>query len=531
MKFTDEQKELLALLPQELKNSKELTDSAKLVLSNIIFLYGMEDAQKNGYVYRTNFKMMEETGIKSEHTLIGAVRLLELLGYAETKRGKRNEASTYKLLINCSNDCSNNCSNDCSNKCSNKCSNNCSNNSENCSNEVKTLQNQVLLLQKQVVLLQKEIENLKNCSKKCSTDIDIDEDIDKDITTGTIDMKDLGPKVTEIEKENKKEKVNEMSDNGTSVMKNAVLNEMEREAKNNEMKTSTSDDQNKNEVKVNSPKVRPSSNKDNNTGGKVYIPKNYDVNSPTSHSEDDMTFEEYTEYDLKERGLTPSVGLTKNTTSSDSKTNNKVNSPKVRPSSNKTSNKATGDVQSSEMEQLPTNDIKTQPDAKEVAQTEREAKIASIMTNIELDKDGMLKAKNQMQFDASFADFKHNLSNLQHLVSDEAYQNFRSTQGKWWNATVKYLIWYKNPNKKPTKPTVEQMGNYQYHLDSMRIAQKIEDMENALNRMENWFEKMEQLYTKTVMQQYWQKFENDCASVKRSNPIFEEWQKKMSQMA
>jgi hypothetical protein len=220
MKFTDDQKELLALLPKELKNSKELTDSAKLVLSNIIFLYGMEDAQKNGYVFRTNFKMMEETGIKSEHTLIGAVRLLELLGYAETKRGKRNEASTYKLLINCSNNCSNK-------------SENCSN---NCSNEIKTLQNEVLLLQKQVVLLQKEIENLKNCSKKCSTDIDIDEDIDKDITTGILDMKDLGPKVTEIEKENKKEKVNEM--------KNAVLNEMER--KDNEMITSTSGERNTN---------------------------------------------------------------------------------------------------------------------------------------------------------------------------------------------------------------------------------------------------------------------------------------------
>lgn len=331
------------------------------------------------------------------------------------------------------------------------------------------------------------------------------------ITTGILDMKDLGPTVIE-DKENKKEKVNEM--------KNAVLNGMKR--KDNETLTSTSDDQNKNEVKVDSPKVMPSSKiEDNNTGGKVYIPKNYEVNSPTSPSEDDMTFDEYTEYDLRKRGLT----------SSDNTTDNKVDSPKVKPSSNETSNKATGDVQTTKVEQLPTNDIKTQPVAKEVAKTEREAKIASIMTNIELDKDGMLKAKSQMQFDASFADFKHSLANLKHLVSDEAYQNYRSTQVNWWKATVKYLVWYKDQDKKPTKPTVEQMGNYQYHLDSMRIAQKIEDMENALNRMSVWFEKMEQLYTKTVMQEYWQKFESDCASVKRSNPIFEEWQKKMNQTA
>lgn len=158
MKFTDEQKELLAILPKTLKNSKELTDSSKLVLSNIIFLYGIEEAQKNGFVYRTNTKMMEETGIKSEHTLIVAIRHLELLGIIETKRGKRKEASTYKLLKNCSETLKN---------CSNKCS------------EIETLQNQVLLLQKDIVLLQKDIENLKNCSKKCSTDTDIDINIDK----------------------------------------------------------------------------------------------------------------------------------------------------------------------------------------------------------------------------------------------------------------------------------------------------------------------------------------------------------------
>lgn len=158
MKFTDEQKELLAILPKTLKNSKELTDSSKLVLSNIIFLYGIEEAQNNGFVYRTNTKMMEETGIKSEHTLIVAIRHLELLGIIETKRGKRKEASTYKLLKNCSETLKN---------CSNKCS------------EIETLQNQVLLLQKDIVLLQKDIDNLKNCSKKCSTDTDIDINIDK----------------------------------------------------------------------------------------------------------------------------------------------------------------------------------------------------------------------------------------------------------------------------------------------------------------------------------------------------------------
>lgn len=253
MKFTDEQKELLAILPKTLKNSKELTDSSKLVLSNIIFLYGMEEAQNNGFVYRTNTKMMEETGIKSEHTLIVAIRHLELLGIIETKRGKRKEASTYKLLKNCSETLKN---------CSNKCS------------EIETLQNQVLLLQKDIVLLQKEIENLKNCSKKCSTDTETDKEIDidkapvdnvtevtlhennkiKNINIKTSDEVTLhDEEVNNDLKLNDMKKENEMSDNGTNAM-NAISEQSERQArenessgcgKENEMTTSTPGDKNK----------------------------------------------------------------------------------------------------------------------------------------------------------------------------------------------------------------------------------------------------------------------------------------------
>ena len=233
MKFTDEQKELLAILPKTLKNSKELTDSSKLVLSNIIFLYGIEEAQKNGFVYRTNTKMMEETGIKSEHTLIVAIRHLELLGIIETKRGKRKEASTYKLLKNCSETLKN-------------CSKNCS--------EIETLQNQVLLLQKEIVLLQKEIENLKNCSKKCSTDTDKEIDIDKDkvpvddVTEVTLHennkIKNINIKTSdevtlqdeEVNNDlklNDMKKENEMSDNGTNAM-NAISEQSERQARENE---------------------------------------------------------------------------------------------------------------------------------------------------------------------------------------------------------------------------------------------------------------------------------------------------------
>ena len=308
-------------------------------------------------------------------------------------------------------------------------------------------------------------------------------------TTGILDLKDLGPKVTEEKKENNiKEKVNEMK----------------RE----------------DEVKVTGVEVRPSSNEDdnNNTGGKVYIPKNYEVNSPTSLSNDDMSFDEYLEHDLERRGLTSIVGQTKTT------------------SSTGTVYKAAGDVKTPSMGNLSIQSEKTQPEgfktqnnAKEVAKTEREAKIASIMSNVELDKDGMLKAKTQTEFDMYFADFKRNLANLQNLASFEAYNNYRSMQGKWWKATVKYLTWFKDPKKQPkqpSKPTVEEMGNYQYHLESMYISKTVADMEKALNRMTNWFNRMGCKYNEEVMSKYYQKFELDCKSVRRTNPIFVEWQYK-----
>lgn len=474
MKFTQTQKELLAMLPQDLQNSKELTDSAKLVLGNIIFLYGMEYAQNNGYVFRTNIKMMEETGIKSEHTLIFAIKKLESLGFIETKRGKRKEASTYKLIKNCSNNlekCSNNCS-----ETQQKCSNNCS--------EIETLQNQLLLLQKEIVLLQKEIENIKKCSnnfKNCSTesDTDIETDIDKEKynNKSILEHKDLVRIVTEEnkkEKNNKKEKVSEME-----------LND-----------------------KVTSTQVHPSSlNEDNKSGvsdKNIYIPKNTD-SSITSPSDDDMDMESYTSMDLEKRGI------------KERKRTSTVNA-----------NKATGDVENTSMNNLSTSVEKTQPDAKEVAKTESEAKIASIMSNIDLDKEGMLKAKSQMQFDAYFYDFKSKLANLQHLVSEEAYKNYRKIQGKWWKATVKYLKYFKDAKKpqQPQQPTTGELKYYQYHLESMFIAKSVDDMDKALNQMSKWFEKMNGAYSSSVMEKYEERFAEDCARVAKTNPIFKEWQNK-----
>lgn len=201
-----------------------------------------------------------------------------------------------------------------------------------------------------------------------------------------------------------------------------------------------------------------------------------------------------------------------------------ANTENVVTAQSQTACNAVGDVKSTSMGNLSTKEEKTQQNVREVAKTEREVKIASIMKNIELYKTGMLNAKTQIEFDAYFEDFKTNLQKMKALASTEAYNNYRSQQGKWWRETVQHLKFYNNKTQQPTAPTVEDMGDYQYHLESMYISKTVEDMTNAINRMANWFGRMESKYSENVMEKYLEKFQLDCKSVSRTNPIFQKWQ-------
>lgn len=95
-KFTENQRELIALLPQGLPT---LTDGAKLVLGQIIMLYGTDFAQANGYVYRSTTDMMKDTEISSKTTLARANRLLSQLGLMTVKSGSHQTrtANEYRL--------------------------------------------------------------------------------------------------------------------------------------------------------------------------------------------------------------------------------------------------------------------------------------------------------------------------------------------------------------------------------------------------------------------------------------------------
>lgn len=94
--FSQEQKELIALLPDGLP---KMTDGAKLVLSNIIYLYGTDFAKENGYVFRSTDDMLKDTGISSKTTLSRANRQLTLLGLMTVKSGsyESRTANEYRL--------------------------------------------------------------------------------------------------------------------------------------------------------------------------------------------------------------------------------------------------------------------------------------------------------------------------------------------------------------------------------------------------------------------------------------------------
>lgn len=100
MKLTEEQRELIALIPKAIRKSKEYTDATKLILGQIDFMHGTDFAEVNGYVFCSDKKMAKETGI-SDRQVRRVVKILVNEGLITTKRGDRTKegkvASKYWL--------------------------------------------------------------------------------------------------------------------------------------------------------------------------------------------------------------------------------------------------------------------------------------------------------------------------------------------------------------------------------------------------------------------------------------------------
>lgn len=89
-----EMKELMALLPSNIKSTKEFTTKTKLVIAQLILMNGLDKVKNDGYFFITNQKLVEELGI-TEKTIIKILRNLEELNFINRKVGKRGEASEY----------------------------------------------------------------------------------------------------------------------------------------------------------------------------------------------------------------------------------------------------------------------------------------------------------------------------------------------------------------------------------------------------------------------------------------------------
>lgn len=91
IKLTQQQMELIALLPKAIRQSKDFTNAQKLVLGNIIEWYGTEFSKRNDYMYRSDDEMMSDTGIKDRNTIRRAIRLWEEEGLITVMRGYRSK--------------------------------------------------------------------------------------------------------------------------------------------------------------------------------------------------------------------------------------------------------------------------------------------------------------------------------------------------------------------------------------------------------------------------------------------------------
>ena len=272
-----------------------------------------------------------------------------------------------------------------------------------------------------------------------------------------LELKDLGPKVTEDKKENKiKEKVNEM--------RNAVLNEMEREVKDNEIQTSTPDEKNTNF----NAKEPVYGNLTDDLFDEIFGEENEMSDNGTSEMNSKSEMKCNVQHNINEM-TTSTQGNIINSNSDNGE--NKVQSGKVITNCSiftencpkpyltpqipltplSSPNKAAGCVENTSMDNLYTSTEKTQPDAKEVAKTQNNAySIQEWMTEYE---KLLLQVENTDIEDVRF-----------NSILDEGiklFESFPKNKGNYQRAMQDLRYWAANKlDFKKTFKISEQWGKY-----------------------------------------------------------------------
>lgn len=91
------QTNLISLVPSDIRKSKELTKSDKILLGQLVFLYGMNKAKENGYVFRTNALLKEDTQLSKRSVSLAISHLIAYGAINRTVGSRADGASVYTL--------------------------------------------------------------------------------------------------------------------------------------------------------------------------------------------------------------------------------------------------------------------------------------------------------------------------------------------------------------------------------------------------------------------------------------------------
>ena len=216
------QNDFYEILPNYIKETKDLTIGSKNVLAALLFLNNNEYSKENGFFYRSNEDLITDSQV-SKPTLIKSLSQLEMMGFIERKVGNRKSgASLYRLNENFTQSLKVNFTNNFTNNERVKI--------EGFTQRVKSdFTNKTLPIQNPNK--QREIEEnfTNNFTNNFTTDTDteVDTDIDKDIiynlNNNIIELnKNLKEIINIIKNNNKNKLINE------SVLKNNFTNEIEK---------------------------------------------------------------------------------------------------------------------------------------------------------------------------------------------------------------------------------------------------------------------------------------------------------------
>ena len=162
----------------------------------------------------------------------------------------------------------------------------------------------------------------------------------------------------------------------------------------------------------------------------------------------------------------------------------------------------------------------------------KEVIISKAIGNINLDKSSMFEAKSQMEYDAALEDLKLQLKKIQDNTSTEAYNNFRTQLGKWFNASKPYMKFAQSKKKKvnaaPTAPTDEEMGKLEWFVEGVKVSKTIEETDKYFNKIDHMFEILYGKYAQNTVDKLYERTTNRLSEYKRTNPIVAEYIKNVT---